>query len=69
MRITSRTLLELSYRYSHFGEVETSDGAIDVVRGVRTLRVENVAGTRAVEQPRRLCFGLRGVLKLITEGA
>jgi opacity protein-like surface antigen len=42
--IADRTSLELGYRFSDLGRVQTEDGAITVVRGARTNVIGGVAG-------------------------
>lgn len=59
LRLGSKSRLEIAYRYSDFGRLETADGPIEVVRNLTHLHIDNVAGTRAPLRSRGLYLGLR----------
>lgn len=60
VRVTARTRLDVTYRYTDAGGVETDAGAIQIVRGARTLSIDGVGGTRANLTSHAVLVGLRG---------
>ncbi|MGE0450463.1 MAG: outer membrane protein [Vicinamibacterales bacterium] len=60
LRVTPRARIDVTYRYTDAGHVETDPGTIEVVRGSRTLVIDGVGGTRAALTSHAVLIGIRG---------